>query len=112
MEGYKVKGRKISVYLSRHLGEYTPAALARAIGCTPRHVYDLLAGDRSPSAELIDKIAVVLKLNRFYLYYLAGKWPEELGGLSLDEFQKQFGLGLEPDIGLAARERELLLLTP
>jgi hypothetical protein len=55
---------------------------------------------------------VVLKLNRFYLYYLAGKWPEELGGLSLDEFQKQFGLGLESDIGLAARERELLLFTP
>lgn len=93
-------------YISSHMGNMRPGELSAEIGCGAVHVGDILRGDRKPSPKLLDRIAVVLKLNRFYLYYLAGRWPEEMRGLSQVDFQRQYGLGLEAEAKMPERKRE------
>jgi hypothetical protein len=76
------------------------------VNCSAVHLGDILKGDRRPSTDLVDRIAVVLKLNRFYLYYLIGRWPEEMRGLSPVDFHRQYGLGIEADAKMPERKRE------
>lgn len=95
---------EIGDYIASHMGNMRAGELSYEISCSAVHVGDILKGDRKPSPKLLDRIAVVLKLNRFYLYYLAGRWPQEMRGLSQVDFQRQYGLGLEAEAKLPERQ--------
>lgn len=100
----EVKVQTLNKYIASNMGNMRPGELSQQIGCGAVHVGDILRGDRKPSPKLLDRIAVVLKLNRFYLYYLAGRWPEDMRGLSQVDFQRQYGLGLEAEVKRPERE--------
>lgn len=74
---------------ARAAKELTQRALADAIGVTASHVSDMEGDRRSPSPEVMAKLADVLSIDVEYLSYLTGKFPESAiaANYSLDEFR-------------------------
>ena len=60
--------------------------LAINLEISPQYLNDIEHDKRTPSApQLIDKLASILDLKPEYLYYLAGRMPEEVKNKKLDE---------------------------
>jgi transcriptional regulator with XRE-family HTH domain len=60
--------------------------LAIELGISPQYLNDIEHDKRTPSSSLlIDNLAMNLKLRSEYLYYLAGRMPEDFKRKKLDE---------------------------
>jgi hypothetical protein len=85
--------RTLGQYIGQNMGDRTIGQLSIEVGITSRYMGEVLEDKKGCSDEVLAQICYVLKLNKFFVFYLVRKWPEEYLGLTLEEFQRQYGAG-------------------
>lgn len=93
MEVRKEKNCSLAEYLkvSREQLGLKQKDVASSVEISIPYMFDLEHGNRFPSDKVLDNLISVLKLDKDWAYYLAGKYPSDLrNNIEIDAIKKAF----------------------